>query len=68
VTVYGDRMKMCKDFALNFGDKRTECCITTMHCLTLSFSTGNFDQKQQDCHPPAILFSLVSLTEDKTKG
>jgi hypothetical protein len=34
-------MKMCKDFALNFGDKRTGCGITTRH-LTLPFSPENF--------------------------
>jgi hypothetical protein len=33
---------MYEDFALNFGDKRTGCCITTTHRLTLSFSPGNF--------------------------
>jgi hypothetical protein len=31
-----------EDFAPNFGDKRTGCCITTMHQLTLPFSPGNF--------------------------
>jgi hypothetical protein len=34
------RLKMCEDFAPNFGDKRTGCCITT-HDLTLPFSPGN---------------------------
>jgi hypothetical protein len=28
-----------------FGDKRTGCCIMTMHCLTFPFSSGNFWQK-----------------------
>jgi hypothetical protein len=40
------------NFALNFGDKRTGCCITTMHQLQLPFSPVNFNQKQQDCHSP----------------
>jgi hypothetical protein len=42
VTIYDDCMKMCEDFAPNFGDKRTGCCITTAHCLTASVSPGNF--------------------------
>jgi hypothetical protein len=42
VTFYGDCVKMCKDFAPKFGDKRTGCCITTMHHLKLPFSPGNF--------------------------
>jgi hypothetical protein len=45
---------MCEDFTPNFGDKRTGCCITTTHCLTLPFSPGKFDQKQQDCHHPPM--------------
>jgi hypothetical protein len=53
-TFYGDCVKVCKDFAPNFGDKRTGCCITTTHRLTLAFS------------PPALLFSL-SMIEDKTE-
>jgi hypothetical protein len=32
---YDDYMKMCEDFALNFGDKRTGRCIMTMHPLAL---------------------------------
>jgi hypothetical protein len=34
--------QMCEDFAPNSGDKRTGCCIMTMHQLTLPFSLGNF--------------------------
>jgi hypothetical protein len=34
---------MCEDFAPNFGDTRTGCCITTTYHLTLPFSSGNFD-------------------------
>jgi hypothetical protein len=39
---YGDCVKMCKDFALNFGDKRTGCCIIKTHHLSFPFSLGNF--------------------------
>jgi hypothetical protein len=31
--------------ALYSGDKRTGCCIMTMHCLTLHFSPGYFGSK-----------------------
>jgi hypothetical protein len=39
VTFYGDCMKMCEDFAPNFGNKRTG---VTMRRLTLTFLTMNF--------------------------
>jgi hypothetical protein len=58
---------MCEDFALNFGDKRTGLYITTTHCLTLSFSQGISDQKQQNCRPPPTLPFPVSPIEDKTE-
>jgi hypothetical protein len=35
-------MKMCEDFTLNSGDKRTGRRIMTTHRLTLPFSSGNF--------------------------
>jgi hypothetical protein len=41
VTFYGDCVKMCEDFARNFGDKRVGSCITTQ-CLTLPFAPGKF--------------------------
>jgi hypothetical protein len=37
VAFYGDCVKMCEDFAQNFGDERTGCCITITHRITLSF-------------------------------
>jgi hypothetical protein len=52
VTFYSDCLKMCEDFTPNFGDKRTGCCILTMHCLTLSFSPGNFWPKIVWLSPP----------------
>jgi hypothetical protein len=42
VMFYNNCVKMCEDFAQNFGDKRTGCCITTTHFLTLPVSPGNF--------------------------
>jgi hypothetical protein len=42
VRFYGDCMKMCEDFTLNFSVKTTGCCTTTAHRLTLPFLPGNF--------------------------
>jgi hypothetical protein len=68
VTFYGDCIKMCEDFAPNFGGKRSGCCITTTHHLTLPFSPGNFGPEiTLLSSPPTILFS-VSPIEDKTEG
>jgi hypothetical protein len=61
----GDCVKMCEDFALNFGDKRLGCCIMTPHCLTLPFSPGSFWPKDNCRLPPTLLFS-ASTIEDKT--
>jgi hypothetical protein len=53
---------MCEDFAPNFGDKRTGCCVTTTHRLTLPFSPGNFLPKQRVPHPPYFfLFSRLKI-------
>jgi hypothetical protein len=41
VKLYGDCVKMCEEFTPKFRDKRTGCCITTTHLLTLLFSSGN---------------------------
>jgi hypothetical protein len=38
ITSYCDCVKMCEDFAPNFGERRTGCSITTTHLLTLPFS------------------------------
>jgi hypothetical protein len=57
VTFYGDCVEMCEDFTLNFGDKRTGCCIMTTHCLTLHFLPGNFFTKNNMTvipHPPYL--------------
>jgi hypothetical protein len=67
LTFYGDFVKMCEDFAPNFGDKRTGCCITTTHILTL-FSPGNFYRKQNDCRPHRPNFSLFPRLNIKLRG
>jgi hypothetical protein len=60
LTFYGDCVKMCEDFALNFGVNRTGCCITTTHHLTLSSSPGNFWLKStwllSPTHPTFLCF------------
>jgi hypothetical protein len=60
VTFYGECVKMREDFASNFGDKRTGCCITTTHRLTIPFSPGNFWPKttwlSSPTHPTVISF------------
>jgi hypothetical protein len=69
VTFYGNCTKICKDFAPNFGDKRTGCCITTMHHLTLPFLPGNFFNKNNMTvvpHPP--YFSFFPLLKVRLRG
>jgi hypothetical protein len=66
---YGDCMLMCEDFAMNLGNKRTDCCITTMHCLTLPFSTGNFFTKNNmTVVPNPPYYSLFARLKVKLKG
>jgi hypothetical protein len=61
-------MKMCEDFASNFLDKRTSCCITTAHHQTLPFFTKEFLTKNNMdvvLHPP--YFSLFIQLKIKLK-
>jgi hypothetical protein len=62
---YGNCVKMCEDFALNFGDKRTDCCIITTHCLILPFSPGNSWQKatwlSSPTHPTCLTWPHASF-------
>jgi hypothetical protein len=48
---------MCEDFAPNFGDKRTGCCITTTH----RFSAGNILLKTTWLLSPPYLSLLPKL-------
>jgi hypothetical protein len=66
VTFYGDCMKMCEDFTLKFGNKRTACCITTTHHPTLTFSMGNLPKTKWLLCPTQSTF-LCFLIEDKTE-
>jgi hypothetical protein len=69
-------MKMCKDFTLNFGNKRIGCCIMTMHCLTLHLHRGIFDKNNMTVVPhtpysPDLVpcnFSLFPCLKIKLKG
>jgi hypothetical protein len=66
---YSDCVIMCEHFAPNFGDKRTGCCITTTHHLTLNFLPGNFltkNNKTVITHPP--YFCLFPQQKIKLKG
>jgi hypothetical protein len=64
------------DFASNYGDKGTGCCITTTYSLKLPCSPDNFWPKQHDCRPPPNLlawllpinFSLFPRLKIKLKG
>jgi hypothetical protein len=59
---------MCEDFAQNFGDKRTGCCITTTQRLTLPFYREIFYQKQHNCRPPPTPLFSVPPVKIKLKG
>jgi hypothetical protein len=59
---------MCEDFAPNFADKGTGCCIMTTHYLTVPFNQGIFYQNQHDCHPPPTLLFLFPRLKIKPKA
>jgi hypothetical protein len=51
--LFGDSMKICKEFTPNSGDKRPGCCIMTTH----HFSPGSFFTKDNMTvvpHPPYL--------------
>jgi hypothetical protein len=67
--VYGYCTKICEHFAPNFGGKRTGCCITTTHHLTLPFSPGNFFTKNNmTVFPHPSHFFLFFRVKIKLKG
>jgi hypothetical protein len=68
VTFYGDCLKICEDFAPNFGDKSAGCCIKTTHRIALPFLPGLFfNQKQYGFLTPPILHFYVSPIEDEAE-
>jgi hypothetical protein len=67
VTIYGNCMKICEDFAPNFGDKRTGCCITTTQSHTFFITREFIYPKQHYSSPPTPLF-CVSTIEDKIES
>jgi hypothetical protein len=46
--VYGDCVKMCEDFTLNFGDKELAVASEQSAFSCFIFHQGTFDQKQHD--------------------
>jgi hypothetical protein len=59
-----DYLIMYEDFTLNFGDKRTGCCIMTTHCLSLPFSQGNFLPKTwllPPTNPTHLIWRIVNF-------
>jgi hypothetical protein len=58
---------MCEDFAPNFGDRRTACCITAAHNLKLPFSRGYFCQKNNMTVVTHPSYFSVSPIEDETE-
>jgi hypothetical protein len=61
VTFYGNCVKIREDFPSNFGDKRTGCCITTTHRLTLPFSPGNSSPKRTRLSSSAAILTKVVI-------
>jgi hypothetical protein len=58
LTFYGNCVKMCEDFAPNFGDKRTGCCITIAHRPQFLFHQAIYDREQHNFRPPNTPYSL----------
>jgi hypothetical protein len=65
VMFQGDCVKMCEDFAPNFGDNRTGCCITTPHT---SFFTRKFLTKNNMALVPTHPTFLFPQLKIKLKG
>jgi hypothetical protein len=69
VTFYSDCVKICEDFAQNFGDKTTGCCIMTTHHLTLFFFNRELLTKSNMTVVLCPLyFSLFPRLKIKLKG
>jgi hypothetical protein len=58
VMFYGDCVKMCKDFAQNFGDKIAAWCFATTHRLTLPFHREFLTKINVTVVPHPLYFSL----------
>jgi hypothetical protein len=66
VTFYCDCVKMCEDFPINFGDKRTDCCITATHYLTSLFTRESLTKNHRTVNPtPTLLFCFSDCRDDK---
>jgi hypothetical protein len=68
MTFYGNRLKICKDFTPNFGEKGTGFFITTMHSHTFPSSQRNFFTKNNMTIVPTHPTFLFPRFEIKLKG
>jgi hypothetical protein len=69
VTFYDNCVKMFEDFATNFDDKRSGCCITTTHSLTISFlRRDRFSKSNVTVLPHPRYFSLFPRLKIKLNG
>jgi hypothetical protein len=68
---YGYCLKICKNFDPNFGDKRTDCYITTTHRLKFPFPQGKFLRKQYACLEIKLKdrhFDLIEVIEAESQA
>jgi hypothetical protein len=68
VTIYGNSVKMCEDFAPNFGDKRTGYCFMKNVSFHISFFANEFLTKNNMTVEPSPPYFSVSLIGDKTNA
>jgi hypothetical protein len=64
VTFYGDYLEVCEDFAPNFGDRTTGCCIMTTQSHASFFPREFFTKNNMTVvpHPPySFLFPRLKL-------
>jgi hypothetical protein len=65
---YIEYVKMCEDFAPNFGVKGTGCCITTVHHHHTSIFTREFLTKNNVTAVPTHPTFLFPQLKIKLKG
>jgi hypothetical protein len=60
-------VKICEDFAPNFGDKELAVASLQLTVSHFLFHERIFDQKQNDRRPPPTLLLSASKIKDKTE-
>jgi hypothetical protein len=60
--------RFCERIRPNYVDKRTGCCSTTTHRLTIPFSPGNFRPKTTWLSSPSHSIFLFPLLKMKLKA